>query len=123
MGTVPIGTGDAAMIARRMPSMFPPVDRSITVSAPYLTAILSFSISPFASDDTCELPMLALIFTRATLPIAIGSSAPARWWILAGVVQRPAPRSFRRQPLGQPSPRGAEAHADVVLHASAVGTM
>ena len=78
MGTVPIGTGDASMMARRIPSMLPPVDRSITVSAPYFTAMRSFSISPSASDDTCELPMLALIFTRATLPIAIGSRRPAR---------------------------------------------
>src|SRR5256885_8566791 len=102
MGTVPIGTGDAAMIARRMPSMFPPVDKSITVSAPYLTAILSFSISPFASDDTCELPMLALIFTRATLPIAIGSSAPARWWILAEDGHQPNPPHSHTHTGGRP---------------------
>ena len=38
MGTVPMGTGDAAMIAARIPSMSPPVERSITVSAPYLSA-------------------------------------------------------------------------------------
>jgi hypothetical protein len=66
------------MIARRIPSMFPPVERSITVSAPYLTATSSFSISPSTSDETAELPMLAFIFTRETAPIAIGSSAPAR---------------------------------------------
>ena len=36
VGTVPMGTGEAAMIARRMAGISPPVERSITVSAPYL---------------------------------------------------------------------------------------
>ena len=35
---VPIGTGEAAIIASRMASMFLPVDRSMTVSAPKCTA-------------------------------------------------------------------------------------
>ena len=34
IGTVPMGTGDASMIACRIASILPPVDRSITVSAP-----------------------------------------------------------------------------------------
>ena len=33
-GTVPTGTGDASMIALRIVGMSPPVERSITVSAP-----------------------------------------------------------------------------------------
>lgn len=32
-------------------------------SAPYFTAMPSFSISPLMSDETAEFPMLALIFT------------------------------------------------------------
>ena len=34
VGTVPTGTGEAAMIASRIASMSPPVERSLTVSAP-----------------------------------------------------------------------------------------
>ena len=37
IGTVPMGTGELAMMALRMAGMSPPVERSITVSAPYLT--------------------------------------------------------------------------------------
>src|SRR3972149_5844459 len=72
MGTVPIGTGLAAMIAWRISSMLPPVLRSMTVSAPYFSANLSFSNSPSTSEVTAELPMFALIFTAATVPIPIG---------------------------------------------------
>ena len=52
------------MIALRMPSMFLPVERSITVSAPKWTAVCSFSSSPSMSLVTAELPMLALILQR-----------------------------------------------------------
>ena len=61
IGTVPIGTGLAAMIAWRIASMLPPVDRSITVSAPRWTAVCSLSSSSSTSLVTAELPMLALI--------------------------------------------------------------
>ena len=50
-----------------------PVDRSITVSAPKWTAVCSFSSSPSMSLVTAELPMLALIFVRAAMPMHIGS--------------------------------------------------
>ena len=50
---------------------------------------MSFSISPLMSYDTAELPMFALILTLATLPMHIGSSAPARWRMLAGITSRP----------------------------------
>ena len=46
-------------------------------------------------DETAELPMFALTFTRATFPMAIGSSLPARWWMLAGMVSRPRAISSR----------------------------
>ena len=53
-----------------------PVERSITVSAPQRSAERRASSTSSSSDDVVgELPMLALIFTRAFRPIAIGSSA------------------------------------------------
>ena len=95
MGTVPIGTGDAAMMASRVSSSAVPVERSITVSAPYFTANCSFSSSPSMSDVTAELPMFALILTLLTLPTAIGLSEPARWNMLAGMTSRPRATSLR----------------------------
>src|SRR5829696_4197580 len=90
-----MGTGDAAMIASRVSSSAWPVERSITVSAPYLTANWSFSSSPSMSLVTAELPMFALILTFATLPTAIGTSEPARWCTLAGITRRPRATSLR----------------------------
>ena len=58
---MPIGTGEASMMAWRMASMSPPVERSITVSAPRWTAVCSFSSSSSILLVTAELPMLALI--------------------------------------------------------------
>jgi hypothetical protein len=52
--------------------------RSITVSAPQSVAHRSFSTPLRSDDDTAEVPMLALIFTRKWRPI-IGSSS--RWRI------------------------------------------
>src|SRR3989304_5455179 len=76
MGTVPIGTGLAAMIAWRISSMLPPVLRSMTVSAPYFSANLSFSNSPSTSEGTAEVPMVALILTVATAPLPACSARP-----------------------------------------------
>ena len=50
--------------------MLPPVERSITVSAPRSTAILSLASSLSMSEVTAELPMLALILHLALMPIA-----------------------------------------------------
>ena len=55
--------------------MFLPVDRSITVSAPQSVAQRSFSTSSSIDEETAELPMLALIFTRKLRPMIIGSSS------------------------------------------------
>ena len=57
--TVPIGTVDAAMTACRISSMLPPVERSITVSEPRSTAILSLASSLSTFEVTAELPILA----------------------------------------------------------------
>jgi hypothetical protein len=106
MGTVPMGTVDAAMIACRTASISGPVDRSITVSAPYFTASSSLATSSARLDVTAELPMFAFTFTRATLPMAIGSSRAARWWTLAGITSRPRATSARTS-SGSSSSRSA----------------
>ena len=62
------------MIAWRMASMLPPVDRSMTVSAPRWTAVCSFSSSSSTLPVTAELPMLALILHATATPMPIGSS-------------------------------------------------
>jgi hypothetical protein len=56
-----------------------PVERSITVSAPYFTASRSFPTSLSIEEETAEFPMFALILALATLPMPIDSSLPARW--------------------------------------------
>jgi len=48
-----------------------------------------------------ELPMFALIFTRAFSPIAIGSRAA--WWTLAGRIIRPRATSPRISSAGRNS--------------------
>ena len=73
MGTVPMGMGDAPMMALRMAGISPPVERSITVSAPYLTEASSFSSSPAISLVTEELPILELILHLEATPMHIGS--------------------------------------------------
>jgi phosphomethylpyrimidine synthase len=74
IGTVPIGTLLFRMIASRHSSRFPPVERSMTVSAPQRSAHFSFSTSSSVPDETGEAPMFALIFVLLARPIAIGSS-------------------------------------------------
>src|SRR5688572_8870939 len=83
------------MIAWRMPSMFPPVERSMTVSAPRWTAVCSFSSSSSTFPVTAELPMLALILHFEATPIAIGSSFFVRCTVLAGMTMRPRATSDR----------------------------
>ena len=90
--------------------MLRPVDRSMTVSAPQRIAHTIFSTSSSIEEETAELPILALIFTRKLRPIAIGSSSP--WLMLAGMMARPQrdllAHELRRDELRQ---RGAEALA------------
>ena len=105
IGTVPMGTGEASMSAWRMPSMLPPVDRSMTVSAPRWTAVCSFSSSPSAVPVTAELPMLALILQAEATPIAIGSRRFSRWTLLAGMTMRPRATSSRTSPGSRSSRR------------------
>src|SRR5439155_11512586 len=93
MGTVPIGTGELRMIHSRVSWMFLPVDRSITVSAPQRVAHVIFSTSSWIDEDTAELPMLALIFTRKLQPITLGSVSG--WLMLFGMIARPRATSSR----------------------------
>ena len=92
-GTVPIGTGEASMMALRMASMFPPVDRSITVSAPCLRQIASFPSSLSTWLVTALLPMFALTLHARAMPIPIGSRFG--WLTFAGMISRPRATSPR----------------------------
>ncbi len=87
MGTVPTGMGLARMMASRISGMFPPVERSITVSAPCARQSFSFSSSCAMSEVTAELPMFALILQVAAMPMPSGSSSG--WQTLAGMTIRP----------------------------------
>jgi len=101
IGTVPIGTVLAWMMAVRMASRSPPVERSITVSAPYWMDTRSFSNSVSMSLLTVELPIFALILTCATAPMAIGCKEV--WLTLAGITNLPAAISARTRSGASPS--------------------
>jgi hypothetical protein len=70
-----------------------PVDRSITVSAPQRIAQVIFSTSSPMPEETAELPMLALIFTRKLRPMIIGSVSG--WLMFDGMMARPRATSSR----------------------------
>jgi len=74
MGTVPMGVVELRMIASRVASRSPPVERSITVSAPQRSAQRSLSTSSSVEEETGEAPMFALTLVLLARPIAIGSS-------------------------------------------------
>src|SRR5512142_867288 len=93
MGTVPIGTGELRTIHSRVSWMLRPVDRSITVSAPQRVDQVIFSTSSPIDEDTAELPMFALIFTRKLRPMIIGSVSG--WLTLHGMIARPRATSSR----------------------------
>ena len=80
-----------------------PVDRSITVSAPQRTDQRSLSTSSPIEDETAELPMLALIFTRKLRPMIIGSASGCL--MLAGMMARPRATSSRTKSVVTPSRR------------------
>ena len=90
---MPIGTGELRMIHSRVSWMCLPVERSITVSPPQRIAQVIFSTSSPMPEDTAELPMLALIFTRKLRPMIIGSLSG--WLMFAGMMARPRATSLR----------------------------
>ncbi len=81
------------MIHSRVLWMLRPVERSITVSAPQRIDQTSLSTSSSMEEETAELPILALIFTRKLRPMIIGSSSG--WLMLAGMMARPRAISER----------------------------
>src|SRR6266542_6389184 len=73
--------------------MFFPDERSITVAEPQLMDQRIFSTSSSMEDNTAELPILALIFTRKFRPMIIGSLSG--WLTFAGMIARPRANSSR----------------------------
>ena len=62
-------------MASRIVSKSPPVERSITVSAPKCTARCNLSSSPSMFEVVAELPMLlALILQLKLIPTIMGSN-------------------------------------------------
>ena len=90
-----MGTVALRQIASRHSSRLPPVDRSITVSAPHRSAQRSFSTSSSVPLETGEAPMLAFTLVFAARPIAIGSRRCPRCTMFAGITMRPAATSSR----------------------------
>ena len=72
IGTEPIITGHSEISLFLMASMSPPVLRSITASASYLMATLSFSSSVSRSAMSRDVPRLTFTFTESPSPIAAG---------------------------------------------------
>ena len=87
-GTVPMGTGHSARIARRISSIGPPVDRSITASAPAATAARIFSISSEMSARSREEPTFA--FTLMVRPSPMATGRISRRFRLRGMTTLPA---------------------------------
>src|SRR5712692_4000238 len=86
-----------------MCGMSPPVERSITVSAPCLRQARSLTSSPSTSLTIWLFPMFALILHFDAMPIAIGSSSG--WFTLAGMIIRPRATSLRTSSAGKLSRR------------------
>ncbi len=83
------------MIASRHASRSPPVDRSMTVSAPQRSAQRSFSTSSSVPLLTGEAPMLAFTLVFEARPMAMGSRSYFRCTRFAGMINRPAATSSR----------------------------
>ena len=78
------------------------------VSAPQRVAHTILSTSSSIDEDTAELPMLALIFTRNFLPMIIGSDSG--WLRLTGITARPQ-RDLGAHELGIDAVRAAAQYA------------
>ena len=84
---MPIGTFDCFIIASLIVRSSPPVERSITASAPASMAAFNFSSSLSMEHESWEEPILALTFTLVFFPIAVGLQ-PA-WFIFLGMTTSP----------------------------------
>src|SRR5690606_1815021 len=107
------------MMRQRISSIFFPVDRSMTVSAPKWTAVWSLASSSSRLLVTAELPMFALILQHAAIPIPIGSSRYPRWTRLAGITMRPAATSARISSASSPSRCATHSISGVIFPARA----
>ena len=65
MGTAPTMTGELSRIRRRVRDRSRPVDRSMTLCAPALTAASSLASSTSTEPCTPDVPMLALTLVRS----------------------------------------------------------
>ena len=81
------------MSVARMPSMSPPVDKSMTVSAPNLMQTSSLRSSPSTWLVTALLPMFAFTLQARAMPMPIGSRFV--WFTFAGMTRRPRATSLR----------------------------
>ncbi len=70
-----MATVACSITALRICARSPPVERSITASAPAAVAIFSFSSSTVKSLLSLDVPILALTLVRKPLPIASGLMA------------------------------------------------
>ncbi len=71
-----------------------------------------FSTSSSMEEETAELPMLALIFTRKRRPMIIGSLSG--WLMLAGMIARPRAISSRTISGAMPSRRATNSISGVI---------
>jgi hypothetical protein len=95
----------SAMIARRISSTGPPVDRSIMASAPAATATRAFSSSLSMLVSSLLVPMLALTLVRRPLPTASGVPLMClTFWQMMAV---PAAMRWRRTSGSIPSVEAA----------------
>ena len=73
--------------------MVPPVERSITVSAPYLMETASFASSSSTTLVTALLPMFAFTLQESAMPMPMGSRFTCATF--AGITNRPRATSSR----------------------------
>ena len=107
------------MIASRISSMSPPVERSITVSAPYCTANCELLQLAVDVDVTAELPMFALILTLRDFADAHRLERPARWLHVGGNDQAAARDLVADRARARASSRSATKRISVVIVALA----
>ena len=82
------------------------------VSPPQRVAHVIFSTSSSMEEETAELPMLALIFTRKCRPMIIGSLSG--WLMFAGMIARPRAISSRTTSGAMPSRRATNSISGVI---------
>ncbi len=99
MGTVPTGIATAARTRRLISSRSPPVDRSITVSAPASIATTAFSTSASGSARPRDDPRFRLTLVVRFSPIPMGSISRRTF---LGITARP--RATRRASFSGSTP-------------------